>query len=206
MAAPDQPQLSFDLKTKRPTGNRRVTPPTRQRVYFAIRPEPQAALAAAGLGQAVYARHRLAGNLYTPERLHISLCAVDWVVELREDIVFAAMQAAAQIEMPGFSVCFDRISPFNDGDTGAVVLRCSDGDMALRDLAAALFTAMRDLGWQPPHRRNFTPHMTLYRGRHAAPESRLIRPIRWHVEDFVLVHSGGGRQDNVSRWPLSPPA
>jgi 2'-5' RNA ligase len=47
-------------------------------------------------------------------------------------------------------------------------------------------------------RRDFTPHVTLLYGDRAVDESP-VAPIRWTVNEFVLIHSLKGHT-HVARW------
>ena len=48
--------------------------------------------------------------------------------------------------------------------------------------------------------REFTPHVTLLYAERRVEEYP-IEPIRWMVNEFVLVHSKNGHA-HLARWPL----
>jgi len=59
---------------------------------------------------------------------------------------------------------------------------------SLVKLAAQLRAKMELLGLQPEH-RPLKPHISLCRKVAATPNADLPRPVRWSVENFVLVES-----------------
>jgi 2'-5' RNA ligase len=197
-------QLSLDLEGD--TAKRLSGPdlPNREDLYFAVLPEPDAAAAAAELGEMLRTRYDLIGKPYASDRLHISLNFVASMADLREDVVFAAMRAGSCVQMAPFKLSFDRLMSFGTGPNGAVVLRCDEGSAELKRLHALLNAAMRDSGLRLFVKPNLTPHMTLIRGPNAITETVLEHPIRWTVRDFVLVHSafGRSRHTHLDRWPL----
>jgi len=177
---------------------------TREDLYFAVLPEPDAAIAAADLADMLRVRYDLIGKPYPADRLHVSLNAVASTQDLREDVVFAAMRAGSGVQQPPFTLTFDRLMSFGTGPNGALVLRCEEGGTELKRLHALLNGAMRDAGRHLLGKPNFTPHMTLMRGPNAVAETVLDHPISWIVRDFVLIHSavGRARHTHLEHWPL----
>jgi 2'-5' RNA ligase len=57
-----------------------------------------------------------------------------------------------------------------------------------------------------PERRQYKPHVTLYRKASKLDPAVIEKPIQWGAQDFVLAVSGGGRRDVryriVQRWPF----
>jgi len=68
-----------------------------------------------------------------------------------------------------------------------------------------LNTALRDAGF-PVDARPHVPHVTLLR-HSAGGEVPLCTPVRWPINDFVLVksrtESSGAQYDVIRRWPLA---
>jgi len=91
-------ELSLDLdggRAKRVLG---PAMPEREDLYFAVLPEPDAAIAAADLADMLRVRYDLIGKPYPADRLHVSLNAVASTQDLREDVVFAAMLAGSGVQ------------------------------------------------------------------------------------------------------------
>jgi len=83
-----------------------------------------------------------------------------------------------------------------------LALQGDDGVFGLLVLQHRLGRVMENagLGRANPH---YTPHMTLlYGDRFVADEP--VKPIRWAVHEFVLVHSllGRSRYNVLARFPL----
>lgn len=175
------------------------------RVYFALRPEAGAARAMTEAARQCRLRHGLSGRLYGAERLHVSLSSVESPRGFRRDDVAAALRAAAAVRAVPFPVTFDRIRAFYGRPKRPIVLCCSEGSALLAALRDTLRRALVKAGlWHGPSQ--FEPHVTLLWDRRGVPESRLAEPIRWTVEDFVLVRSftGQRRQIDLGRWRLAP--
>ncbi len=60
-----------------------------------------------------------------------------------------------------------------------------------------------------PERRQYKPHVTLYRKASKLDPALIESPISWHAQAFALAVSGGGqagaRYQIVERWPLIAP-
>jgi len=77
---------------------------------------------------------------------------------------------------------------------------------ALRQLQRELATAMESVNIGHYIRRRFRPHVTLLYGDRAVP-SEPIAPIRWEVNELVLIQSVVGEHVHIDldRWPLTSP-
>ncbi|MEZ2132603.1 MULTISPECIES: RNA 2',3'-cyclic phosphodiesterase [unclassified Sinorhizobium] len=198
-------QLSLDLPSLSSPGRRRVAKISSENLFFGIVPEPDIAARAIDLMQRFgAAAFRLQGKFYQPERLHVTLNFLGAYPILREDIVFAAMQAGASIAIAPFSVTFDRLASFETGPNGALVLRCAAGTRQLTILHRAIDEALAYFAVHPGRRASFVPHLTLFRGRNSIDETRLDEPLTWTVREFKLIHSLYGRSQHkhIERWPL----
>jgi 2'-5' RNA ligase len=82
-------------------------------------------------------------------------------------------------------------------------LRGDDGIAGVYALHDELHRALAEAGLVRPRARDFEPHLTLLRDRIAAPEE-FIEPVRWRVQEFVLLDSvhGEGRHELLGRWAL----
>jgi len=179
-------------------------PPT-DRLLFAIFPDPVTAARIARLAQSLIDEHRFKRRPLAAERLHVTLHHLGDYHGLPQDLVAAAMEAAAAVAMPSFDAKFDRVASFR-GRPGnqPLVLRGSDGLAALAAFQQALGAAMTQAGLGRRVDRQFTPHVTLlYNDRGFIEQA--IEPIAWTAREFVLLHSllGQTRHIPLARWPLS---
>jgi len=168
------------------------------RLFLAAIPDAAAAARMYRLARALEHAHKFDGKVIEPERLHVSLF---FLGELSEQIVRVACEAAAEVRAPPFDVLFDRSASFQ-GKPGnrPLVLIGDDGLDRLKSFRQTLAAAMARKGLRHLAKRNFAPHVTLlYADR--AVEEHPIEPIRWTVNEFVLVHSMHGHV-YLARWPL----
>ena len=174
---------------------------SRHKVFFALRPEPPAALAAQELGRA----RRRPGEWPMPrERFHVSLNHVASAPTLPTDSVDRALRAASGVSIAPFVIAFNRLGSWGGKAADrAVVLWGDEGvDGALR-LHSALHSSLRAAGVARGAEPVFEPHLTLLRkARDVAQE--FILPVRWWVREFVLLDSvhGEGRHEVLGRWTL----
>ena len=168
------------------------------RLFLAALPDADASVRIHRLAQVLKQAHRFTGRLIEPRHLHVSLF---FLGEPLEDVAKAASEAAAEVRTQPFEIWFDRSASFQ-GRPGnwPFVLVGNDGVRGLLALRRALGAALARRGMKRLARREFTPHVTmLYAERQV--EEHPIEPIRWMVNEFVLVHSKNGHR-HLARWPL----
>jgi|SRR5579859_2797843 len=184
-----------DLFEKRPPGP----------VYFAITPDADAAHDAERATRPLRAQNRLTGVPLPPEALHVSLLGIGWRPELRREVVEAACAAAASVTMPPFEIAFDRAGSFAGQSDWPWVLFGGDGVIGAEMLQRALISALERAGFNFEKRR-YEPHMTLLYDRRRLT-AQLIAPVRWRVQEFVLIHGlhGLARHIRLGRWKLPGP-
>jgi 2'-5' RNA ligase len=175
------------------------------RLFFAIRPDAAAATAAAELTRTVCAHRGLASRPLDAERLHVTLHWLQDHAGLPAEVVAAARRAGAVAGgEAAFAVAFDTLESFGDARRGGpLVVSGGAGLEALRRFQRCLAAAMVDAGIGNCVRDGFRPHMTLrYDKAHVAPEP--VAPIRWTVDELMLVDSLVGRHRHVvlGQWPL----
>jgi 2'-5' RNA ligase len=178
-------------------------PPQPEIFFFALRPDPAAAREMIKVGKWCRERYGLSARLYGLDRLHVSLAPAVSRRGFRKDDVAAAVNAAACITADPFTVTFSRICTLGGRDKRPVVLCCDDGVAALTTLRNTLRDELVKVGlWHGSVQ--FRPHVTLFWDRCRVPEANLKAPIRWTVEEFVLVQSmiGRSRHVDLARWPL----
>jgi 2'-5' RNA ligase len=155
--------------------------------------------------------HRFVGKLVPRECLHVSLL---FLGRGSEQVVRRACGAVAGVRTTPFEVSFDRTASFR-GRPGnrPFVLMGDDTLDRLKSLGQALDAAIAERGLDQKGigqkgldqkgldhraRRDFTPHVTLLYGDRAVDEQP-VAPIRWTVNEFVLIHSLKGHR-HVARW------
>lgn len=197
MPIPDQPSFpGFELP-----------PPSRpiDRLFLGAFPDLDAAKRAANLSRSLRTELNLRGRPLPPERLHITLHHIGDYAGLPPRVVAAICDAAATVGMGPFEVEFDRVASFS-GRPGnrPLVLRGSDGLAELMKFQRGLGAAITRARVGRPVASQFTPHMTLLYDD-IQVEDRAVEPIRWTVNEFILVHSllGQTRHVPLARWSLS---
>jgi len=173
----------------------------RHKIFFAVRPNAEAAQDAYQLARA---RRGLGGYLVPPERLHVSLNHVGSGPEVPTRRVERALEAAAAVAVRPFLLAFNRLATFGGkpGDR-AVVLWGDDGVAGAFGLHDALHRALTANGAVRSAAPPFEPHLTLLRKERDVPPE-FIAPVRWWVREFVLLDSihGEGRHEVLGRWTL----
>lgn len=114
-------------------------------------------------------------------RLHLTLHFIGAVPVGRLD----ELSRGLRVPMAPFDLAFDRCAAWPHG---LVVVEASHLPEALRDLHAALGTALRRLGL-PVERRRLRAHVTLARRAEGALLGDDREPIRWRVDGYTLVRS-----------------
>ena len=168
------------------------------RLFFAVVPDAAAAARISRLAHVLKHAHRFDGKVIEPGRLHVSLF---FLGGLSEQIVRVASDAAAEVRAPPFEVLFDRSVSFGGGPGNRpLVLVGDEGLDRLKSFRRTLGVAMARKGLRYLTKKDFTPHVTLlYADRNV--EEHPIEPIRWTVNEFVLIHSMHGHI-HLARWPL----
>ncbi|MGN6819221.1 MAG: 2'-5' RNA ligase family protein [Sphingomonas sp.] len=166
------------------------------RLFFAIKP-------ALHVVPTIEATRRLycPGRPVRGEHLHVTMEIFDDHIGMPERLVERLIAVGNDIDMPGFLLSMGRVV----GTTQSVALRPSGRSTGLSLLQRAIRERVADAGLSSREGWTFNPHMTL--GYHAgAAFARAIDPIKWQVEELVLVlsHVGETRHDIVSRWELAP--
>ena len=173
-----------------------------QRLFFAIRPDADAQGQMWSLGSQLCDAHGLKGNRVELDRLHVTLHWLGEHAELPSDLVERTLAAGAGVDAAPFDVVFDRAGCM-DGGGGLLVLTASRGSGSLQRFQRAVAGAMTDAGIGRYVRSGFRPHVSLvYADRQV--ERQAIAPIRWTVNELVLIHSAVGESRHIvlGRWPL----
>jgi RNA 2',3'-cyclic 3'-phosphodiesterase len=166
------------------------------RLFFAAVPDFEAAAKIYRIAGILKRAHGFAGKLIPRECLHVSLL---FLGRGSARVVREACEAVAGVKMPPFDVSFDRTASFC-GRPGNCPFVLVGGDTLdrLKSLGHALDAAIAERGIGRRARRDFAPHVTLLYGDRAVDEYP-VAPIRWTVNEFVLIHSLKGHK-HVARW------
>jgi 2'-5' RNA ligase len=182
-----------------------VAPEIRDRLFFALQPPAELFPLIQRIDEYFRREFGLKGALFTPQRLHVSLCGVQPREGVSEELINSFREIGASMAMSPFDVVFDRAVSFaRNGEKRAFVLRAGGDLVALIDFYQAMDAAMMCAGL---HGRNsFLPHMTLLYDARVVVEHE-VETVRWTARDFVLLHSmpkKGQRQASyieLGRWP-----
>jgi 2'-5' RNA ligase len=186
-------------ETSRPVIKSTRGPRKPRKLFFAIRPDADAAKEIASLGASLDKQHGIGGQPLRPDRLHITLHVIGEYDETPQAAILAARQAGDAVLADAFDVVFDRAMTFVGPK--AYVLCGREGVEPVT--AFWLKLGMQLANIQAFKKSSFTPHMTLsYRGRTIVEHP--IEPIRWTAREFVLINSHVGEtyHEVVGRWPL----
>jgi 2'-5' RNA ligase len=182
-----------------------VRPQRPERLFFGVLPGCEAADRVAQFRECFIDRLHLKGSRIEPGRLHLSLHWLGDEKRLRSPMVHAATRAGSAISMSPFEVTFRFIQSFestrwiNGRPRWPLVLLGESND--LFGLHHNLGTAIKKNGLRAAEL--FTPHITLLYGlRPVALQA--IEPIRFVVNEFVLIHSELWltRYNMIRRWSL----
>ena len=173
-------------------------------LYLAILPPPPARVRINELAVRLQRTHRLRGNPTKPENQHCSLHALG-AGAFSSGASWRLKKAISNVVFPKFEVVFDQVKSFSVGrERNPLVLVGSDGLQQLRDLHRVLGAELVRARCGGDVRSQFEPHVTMLWADRLIDEYP-IDPIRWRVDEFVLVVSLIGRSQHLHalRWPLS---
>jgi 2'-5' RNA ligase len=173
-------------------------------VFFAIKPDTEAAATAARISQCLSATHGLKDGSLKPELFHVTLLLVGFFPMLSMRAVGAAFDAVAAVDMREFEILFDRAETFNVGRAkNPVVLVGHNHPPGVALLRQALIAEMKRRGVPCETASGRTPHMTLLYDRRAIP-AQPVEPVRWTARELALVHShtGYSRHELLGSWRL----
>jgi RNA 2',3'-cyclic 3'-phosphodiesterase len=175
--------------------------------FFAVLPDDRARSEIFAVGERFRKSHRVAGSPSAMESLHLSLCPMGNPERLRQPLESALLAAAAEVVAASFDVTLDSAMRFSAKDGQFPFVLCTDAattDAAL-NLRKAIAAEQLRVGLQVSAVSSFLPHVTLLHGHAIDAIEETIVPVRWHVQDFVLIRSffGQSRYEVIGRWPLT---
>ncbi|MER8482817.1 2'-5' RNA ligase family protein [Mesorhizobium sp. M1322] len=181
-------------------------PKLRDRVFFALRLEPNDYSRFSALQRQICGLNEITGSLLLEGRFHVSLQHAGDYKRLRSKIVFAARRSGRLVTVPAFEVTFRYAGSFPGPPvtrgklpSRPFVLLADNGPVC--ELSRLLGAGMKANGLKSSD--HFVPHMTL-----AYDEKFIVRqlidPISFVAREFILIHSLRGLTvyRNLDRWPL----
>jgi RNA 2',3'-cyclic 3'-phosphodiesterase len=167
------------------------------RLFFAAVPDPASAARMHRLAGVLKRAHQFGGELVKRDRLHVSLLFLGRGGS--EQMVRRTCEAVASVKMDPFDVSFDHTVSFRGKPGNRPFVLAGDSTMdRLTTLGHLLGAAIAEKGMGRRARKDFMPHITLLYGERAVEECP-IDPIRWTVNEFVLIHSLLGHT-HLARW------
>ncbi|MCA1978169.1 MAG: RNA 2',3'-cyclic phosphodiesterase [Thiobacillus sp.] len=168
-----------------------------QRLFFALWPDAATRAALNRTGK--WLHQHWGGRRMRADTLHLTLAFLGAIpVEVRD----ALIPRIDTIRAEPFELLLDQPGYWQHNRIGW--LGCAAPPVSLAELVGRLHAALHESG-TAFDTRPFVPHVTLLRnspGGSAPP----CTPVRWKVDDFVLVASStgadGARYEVIRRWPL----
>jgi 2'-5' RNA ligase len=171
------------------------------RLFFALWPDEVLRQRIAEASTALLATPAIRGRRSPPRRYHLTLQFLGDFAGLREAPIDAAIAAAGCVQVPAFDLALEQAASF--GRVGWLGPACMpEGLLRLWD---ALAVALAAHGVPFRSVPSLTPHVTVVRNLRQPLPPMPIPPLRWPVDEFVLIHSQpGGTSDYelLGRWPL----
>ncbi|MDR6664725.1 2'-5' RNA ligase family protein [Rhizobium sp. 1399] len=150
-------------------------------------------------------RHALTGPSRPNAVLHVTLNGIGAYRRLPDDIVFGAEQVAAAVRAQPFEIVLDEAMSFkHPGQPQAFVICGRQENEGLLDLRNQIQEGLYEAGLPYNVGGHLTPHMTMLYDRKTVLPEKLDRPVRWTVQEFLLIHSIYGKSEHhvINRWPL----
>ncbi len=189
---------------KRPAGEGTAPPGEVHRLFFALWPDAatRARIAAATDLLKQYPHQR--GRWLKPHRYHITLHFLGYFSSTPDALATRACDVAAGVDGSAFTLTLDRAGSFRNRSI-PWWLGCAQIPAEMSDLCSQLAAAMRRGEIAYDSKLPLTPHVTVLRDSDVTLPSTSVPPLRWQVEEFVLIHSSIGAQSQyrlLGRWPL----
>lgn len=166
----------------------------RERLFFALWPEPALAQAIGATVGRVVAERRLRGQPVPPERAHLTVLFLGEVAPAAR----AQLEAAAgALRVRPFELVLDQVGCF----FRSRVLWAGPSAIPppLLELWEGLRAAAEAAGVGRPY-TPLVPHVTCLRELRDRIRPVPVKPVRWRVREFALVRSP--EYHVVSQWPL----
>lgn len=173
-------------------------------LFFAILPDPDACQACLEIQARLQREHGGLLSPLSPERLHVSLYGVASAAKIKDEMIFAACQAASAVNACRFDLSFDHVATFRTASRNAIVLSGNGGRELLRQLHIRIGIEMNAIGCDPYVKADFQPHATLFYADETVAKTVLAAPVVMPAREFVLLHKRRGEPtyEPVASWPL----
>ena len=172
------------------------------RLFFALRPPPEAAQRIAAIAAAM--PPALQARRLKPSNYHVTLQFLGTHAGgFPPGLVERARNAGDAVRTAPFEVVLDRLDSFRTREPAPLILRPdAAGAAALQALWRCLAKALAANGVAYDTERDYAPHLTIGYGRPL--QATTIAPIAWLAADFELIvsHAGQSRHEPLACWPL----
>jgi len=199
------PHFPLDPNDATPQKKSNLVGERHHRLFFVLRPTIEATTEALEIAQVCRTAHSLTGPSRPRELLHVTLNGIGAYRRLPQDIVFGAEQVAATVRASPFELVLDEVMSFrHPGEPQAFVICSRQENEMLLDLRRQIQEGLYEAGLPYNVGGHLTPHMTLLYDRKTVLPEKLERPVRWNIQEFLLIHSIYGKSEHnvVGRWPL----
>ena len=162
------------------------------RVFFALVPGDQSAIALARIGAELAARS--GGKPVPAAKIHLTLA---FLGELEP----GRLEGACAVQLPATAVrlAMDCVGSFRAARVAWAAM--SQPSAALSGLQSHLSRELRSRGFELEDRA-FSPHVTLVRRIERAVAPSPIEPIVWTAGEIALMRSASGRYSTLETWAL----
>ncbi len=177
--------------------------PPRDSLFFALLPDAPTAARIEPVARELYRSNGLTGSLQPRDRLHVTLCPLRTYHGVPRGLVADASAAASSLHQAPFTFAFDEAKTFGGGERKPWALSGKEYTGPLLAFRDALVVALAAQAVSMDRSSSYTPHVTLGYDQSKINE-RTVKPVRWDVAEFVLIHSlqGASRYVVLGRWPL----
>lgn len=166
-----------------------------KRLFFALDPDSDTRARLVRLQTSL----NLAGRRVPAANIHMTLAFLGNVPVSRLDDLCSL---AAKLDFPLCEMTLDIAGSFRKSRVGW--LGCSHPMPELEAFQDTLVNALSEGGFAPDARA-WKPHVTLYRDLRKPVGTMPVKPVRWRLTEFCLMHSGqcpkGVLYTPIGRWP-----
>lgn len=174
------------------------------RLFFAAMPDPRAAEAIAQTADRSRRMHGISAAPLRTDRFHVTLIHIGDFAGLPKAVVADSLRVGERTTAPPFEVTFDRAASFSGAPQRKPFVLQGGADLdGLQAFRRSLWDRLIRAGVKPLSRIEFNPHVTLLYDPASIAEHP-VEPVRWTVDELVLIHSELGRTkyNVLGRWPL----
>jgi RNA 2',3'-cyclic 3'-phosphodiesterase len=126
------------------------------------------------------------------EKLHLT---VRFIGEVPEDKAADVILELAEIDFPAFDITLDNVGCFGEGRKTRILWAGIQPSPELLALKTKIDAALTRAGVEPDRHHKFSPHITLARLRHPAPD----RVIQW-LQAGAGFYAGPVHVDHLTLW------